>query len=68
MVSWVDRGFDLEIEGEEEEEGGDNEIEIVGDWLMHEIQKDVEAQIVYICIILQCDVFRHMVPPFKETI
>lgn len=40
MVSWVDRGLDLEKEGEGEGERGDNGIEIVRNWLMQEIQKD----------------------------
>lgn len=40
MVSWVDRGLDLEKEGEGEGGRGDNGIEAVRNWLMHEIQKE----------------------------
>lgn len=36
----MDRGLDLEKEDEGEEERGDNGIEIIRNWLMHEIQKD----------------------------
>lgn len=43
MVSWVDRGLDLEKESEGEGERGDNGIEIVRYWLIQEIQKDRES-------------------------